>query len=220
MCTSVLWEQQCAALRDVACCLPLDLRTGNSMSAMAHSVLERAPERFSLAALSMGGHVAMEMLRQAPQRIERLALIDTRATVDSPDRLKAREGDEVLLREHGLSALIAQFPSRWLSAEHATRSELRQKVIDMAHAVGIKVREQQRQALLNRIDSRASLSQVTCPTLIMCGEDDQPNPVWMHHEMTKLIPGAHLRVLAGCGHLSPIEQPQEVSNALREWLHW
>lgn len=220
LCTPALWSMQCEALADVADCMPLPLSEGHSMAALAQSVLRRAPEQFSLAALSMGGHVAMELMRQAPERVERLALMDTRADVDSPERLKTRADDEALVRREGLSALVELLPDRWMLPAHAALPLLRQLVIDMALETGIEVRHQQLQALLGRIDSRASLAAISCPTLVMCGRQDAANPVWMHEEMVKRIPGARLQIIDDCGHLSPVEQPLAVSNALRNWLSW
>ncbi|WP_212745049.1 alpha/beta fold hydrolase [Hydrogenophaga sp. 2FB] len=199
--------------------MPLSLTDGVSMAELAQSVLRRAPERFSLAALSMGGHVAMEIMRQAPDRVERLALIDTRADVDSPERLKTRVDDDVMVKNEGFSALVDLLPGRWMLPAHAAIPHLRQLVIDMAMETGLEGRHRQLQALLGRIDSRASLATISCPTLVMCGRQDLANPVWMHEEMAKLVPAAQLQIIEDCGHLSPVEQPVAVSSALRSWLH-
>lgn len=220
LCTSALWAAQCAALDDVAECLPLSLSDGNSMAELAQSVLQRAPKRFSLAALSMGGHVAMQLMRQAPERVERLALIDTRADVDSPERLKTRADDEAKVASDGFRALVDLLPARWMLPAHAAMPHLRRLVVDMALDSGLEVRQQQLQALLGRIDSRPSLPAINCPTLVMCGRQDTANPVWMHKEMVALIPGARLRVIDDCGHLSPVEQPAAVASAMRDWLTW
>ncbi|GAA4333332.1 alpha/beta hydrolase [Pigmentiphaga soli] len=220
LCTGALWRAQCENLADVADCLPLELDTGSSMAEIARSVLDRAPPRFALTGLSMGGHVAMEVMRQAPERVERLALIDTRAGVDSPERLAVRQRDEELVERDGLAALIRLCPDRWMSPAHAQDPRLRGLVESMAAQVGPKVWRQQLDALLSRIDSRPSLRAIRCPTLIMCGREDVANPLWMHEEMAALIPGARLEVIEDCGHLSPIEQPAVVSAALRRWLRW
>ncbi len=190
------------------------------MAGLAEQVLSRSPEKFSLAGFSMGGHVAMEIMRRAPHRVKRLALIDTRADVDSPERLRLRERDARLVQDGGFEALAAQLPDRWMSATHAAESTLRERLLRMVRAVSDDTRQEQLAALLTRIDSRPFLPIITCPTLVMCGRQDAPNPVWMHEEMVALIPGATLRVIEDCGHLSPIEQPDAVSDALRDWLRW
>lgn len=220
LCTEVLWAAQCKALADVAECLPLPLDGGPSMAALAGAVLARAPARFALVALSMGGHVAMEIMRQAPERIERLALVDTRAGVDSPERLTVRAADDQIVRTQGFAALARTLPARWMGPRAAADPALCALVEGMVLSVSDEVRNDQLQALLGRIDSRPSLPAIRCPTLVMCGRDDKPNPVWMHEEMAQLIPGARLCILDDCGHLSPIEQPHAVSDALRDWLSW
>jgi pimeloyl-ACP methyl ester carboxylesterase len=218
LCTPVLWEAQCRALSDVADCLPLELAGGDTMRALARAALARAPDRLSLVGLSMGGHVAMEIMRQAPERVERLALVDTRAGVDSPERLRARERDARRVATEGFDALAAELPSRWMSASNAARPGLRDRVLAMVRSVREDTREDQIRALRSRIDSRPFLPAIACPTLVLCGRQDAPNPVWMHEEMAALIPGATLKIVEDCGHLSPVEQPDAVSSALRNWL--
>ncbi|WP_028605836.1 alpha/beta fold hydrolase [Ottowia thiooxydans] len=220
LCTPVLWEHQCAALAAVADCLPLALEGGGSMEELAKTVLEKASPQFSLVGLSMGGHVAMEIMRRAPERVERLALLDTRADIDSPERMAVRAQDDAIVRDQGFEALARTLPDRWMSARCAAMPELRATVLRMVRSVGEQSRQQQLRALLSRVDSRPSLSSIRCPTLVMCGRQDAPNPVWMHEEMAALIPGATLRIIEECGHLSPLEQPQEVSRALGDWLGW
>lgn len=214
LCTEALWSAQCDALSDIADCLPLPLLGADSMQGLAESVLDSAPARFSLAALSMGGHVAMEIMRLAPERVERLALIDTRADVDSPERLKLREVD----RDRSLLELVPELPARWMLPAHAADAGLAAHVADMALTIGEETRRRQQRALLARIDSRPSLRFVRCRTLILCGRQDIPNPIWMHEEMAGLIPDATLEIIERCGHLSPLEQPEAVTASLRRWL--
>lgn len=220
MCTSALWDAPCRALAEVAHCLPMALDEGDTMASVAAAILRRAPDRFALAALSMGGNVAMEIMRQAPQRVERLALIGTRAGVDSPERATLRQQDERLIATQGLNALISQFPDRWLARRHAQDPALRRFIIDMASAVSPDVRARQLRALTTRIDSYPSLARITCPTMIICGTEDQANPIWMQQEMAAHIAHSQLRFIEGCGHLSPIEAPETLSQMMREWLDW
>jgi len=177
------------------------------------------PSVVFLGGLSMGGHVAMEIMRNAPERIQRLALIDTRAGIDSPDRLKVRSQDKSLIEDQGFEALAAKFPDRWMHPSNAARTEMRDLVLQMVKSVSEEVREAQVRALLTRIDSRPFLPNIKCPTLILCGRQDIPNPVSMHEEMAGLIAGSWLQVIEDCGHLSPIEQPEVVTNALRDWMN-
>lgn len=218
LCTPVLWRTQREDLADVADTLALPLEGGDTMVALAEHVLSLAPARFALVGLSMGGHVAMEIMRRAPERVLRLALLDTRADIDSPERLRVREQDQRTVERGGFEALAITLPDRWMHPASAGRPELRALVLAMVHSVSTEVRQAQVRALLSRIDSRPSLSAIRCPTLVMCGRQDTPNPVWMHEEMASLIPGARLQVIEDCGHLSPIEQPQAVTAALRAWI--
>jgi pimeloyl-ACP methyl ester carboxylesterase len=220
LCAPSIWDEQVAGLSDLARGLPLSLLDADSMAGLAASVLARAPERFALAGFSMGGHVAMEIMRQAPHRVERLALVDTRADTDAPERMQVRLDDLQLVRERGIEALIPSLPGRWMLPEHAAREDLRERLAAMVRSVGAEGQRTQQRALMTRIDSLPSLAAITCPTLVFCGREDTANPVWMHEAMHGRIAGSRLRVVERCGHLSLIEQPAALVSAMREWLRW
>ncbi len=141
LCTPALWAHTCTALEDRAECRPLTLEGGASMGELAEAVLRRAPPRFSLVGLSMGGHVALEIMRRAPSRVDRLALVDTTADVDTPQRRALRERDEVLVREQGFEALARVLPDRWLSPRCAADPALRALVLEMVLAAGNALRD-------------------------------------------------------------------------------
>ena len=218
LCTARLWNDVIPLLSPVADCLPLPLDKGSSMRELAEDVLVRSPARFSLLGFSMGGHVAMEIMRLAPERVERLALLGTRADVDTEARMRSREADLERVRLHGLDALIPELPARWMNAAHAADTALCAVLADMVRAVGKRVQGTQQQALMTRPDSRASLAAIPCPTLFLCGREDIPNPVSTQMEMHRLVAASCLKVIEDSGHLVPIEQPHALGRALAEWL--
>lgn len=221
LCARPLWQAQMDALTaDGVVCRFLTLNDADSVASMAKHVLDHAPDRFSLAGLSMGGYVALEIMRQAPQRVERLALLDTTAKPDRPENLEIRQAAVQLARDHGLKALTGQLYSRWMHPEHAQRPELRAIVDGMAEEVGVLNQRLQVKAMISRPDSRRTLQGIACPTLVLCGREDAVTPLADHEEMAALVRSSHLRVIEHCGHLSTIEKPAEVIAAMREWLTW
>lgn len=212
-----LWHAQRADLADVADCVVGDLTHGDSLSALATQLLAQMPPQFALAGFSLGGYVAQELLRIAPERVERLALLDTSARADSPERAAQRRAQEASVRAGSTfvgfgERLMRQYvhPSRWQDAALLAR------VRDMTQRLGVEVFL--RQNRLEREDGRALLRAYTCPVLVLCGQDDVITPPALHEEMAALAPHAQLVQVPECGHLSPLEQPQAVTAALRAWL--
>lgn len=213
-----LWAAQTSALSGDAAVSAGDLAVADTISGLAASVLSRAPtERFALAGLSMGGYVALEIMRQAPERVTALALLDTSARADTP---ASTEGRRALMRlaETDFPAVIdALFPKLVLPA-HARDEALRRVFTNMALAAGKEAFLRQQAAIMGRIDSRPFLRHVACPTLVLCGRDDAVTPVEVHEEIAAAVPGARLEVVDECGHLSALEKPEAVTQALKEWL--
>ena len=190
----------------------------DTMTALAQAILAAAPERFALAGLSMGGYIAFEMLRQAPARIARLALLDTQARPESPEAATARRAQMELARREGLGAVIESQIPRLLHAPHQRDPALRALLHAMAEEVGLEGFLNQQQANLTRPDSRPTLPQVRCPTLVVVGAQDILTPPACAEEMAAGIAGARLTVLPECGHLCTLEQPRAVNEALTAWL--
>ncbi len=220
LCTGRLFDPQLLAFGDQAQCKVGNLNGADTVALMAKHVLDHAPEKFSLVGLSMGGYVSMEIMRQAPHRVERLALLDTSAAPDRPEQLERRNSDMQLAKDHGMTALTALLYERWLLPAHANDVALRAVIDLMAQDIGVVNQRLQQKAILNRPDSRRTLQGIACPTLVLCGRHDQVTPLSAHEEMAALIPNARLQVVEECAHLSTIEQPSAVSKALREWLTW
>lgn len=219
LCGPALWAAQLEALADLTCPRIADLTRDASMAGMAETVLETAPERFALAGLSMGGYVALEIFRRAPERVTRLALLDTSARADDPTRTAERHALLALARRGEFDAVTRRLLPLLI---HPDRFEndpaLCEAVLGMAQEVGCEAYLRQMDAIMGRPDSRAELPAIRCPTLVLYGAQDERTPPSLHREMAAAIPGARLVVVEACGHLSTMERPGEVSAAMRSWL--
>lgn len=220
LCDRRLWRHQAEGLADLAGrILVPDVTGGESVAEMAHGILEAAPERFSLAGLSMGGYVALEVMRQAPDRVEALALLDTSARPDTPEQTEARLALIGLARAGRFDEVWRGLMPKVVHPERVEDPGLRSTVREMAHAVGPEGFERQERAIIGRPDSRGDLPGISsCPVLVLCGRDDALTPPHLHEELADGIPGARLRQIEDCGHLSTLERPEAVTNAMREWL--
>jgi len=218
LCDQALWQAQATALEDIAKPAVADLTRDDSLPVMARRVLAAAPPRFALAGLSMGGYVAQEIMRQSPDRVSRLALLDSSARAETPAQT-ARRRTVIELAQRGAFKAVA--PQLWPLFVHPDRLEdtpLVNEFTAMAERVGPDAFLRQQQAIMARPDGRADLPRIAVPALLLCGREDQVTPLALHEEMASLIPGAHLLVIEHCGHLSTMERPAEVAAALRRWL--
>jgi pimeloyl-ACP methyl ester carboxylesterase len=213
-----LWARQAAALVDLAEVSVGDLTQDDSLGDMADRVLAGAPARFALAGLSMGGYVAMEIMRRAPERVERLALLDTTARPDLPEQTQRRRDAVELARSGGFDKIMPTMLPMLLCAASLSDPSITGLAKDMARAVGAEAFIRQQTAIMGRPDSRPSLAAIRCPTLVLCGAEDALTPPDRHHEMAGLIAGSRLVIVEGSGHLSPMEQPAAVLDALAGWL--
>jgi pimeloyl-ACP methyl ester carboxylesterase len=188
------------------------------MDAIAARLLAAAPPRFALAALSMGGYIAFEILRQAPHRVARLALLDTGARADTPEQSERRLR-LIELAQAGRFLEIADllFPL-FVDRRHHGDAELRQIVRRMAEETGAEAFVRQQRAIMSRPDSRGDLAAIRCPTLVLVGDGDELTPPALAQEIAAGIFGARLVVVPQSGHLSTLEQPQAVTDALMQWI--
>lgn len=189
-----------------------------TIAAIARRVLDDAPPRFALCGLSMGGYIALEIVRQAAGRVDRLALLDTNARDDSPEAQEKRRAN-IALAESGRFEEAIELV--WPMLVHPDRhgdAALKQIHIDMCHDVGAEAYVRQQRAILTRADSRPLLGSIKCPTLVLVGEQDELTPPFLSEEMAAGIPGAKLVKVPHCGHLSTLEQPDAVNAALAEWM--
>lgn len=217
LCDEALYEPQ-QALADIADITVADVTAPPSIAAMAEAVLAVAPEEFALLGLSMGGYVAFEVLRQVPGRVRRLALLDTAARPDTAEQSARRRQLIELAGREGIRAPLDALWPREVAPSRITDAELRQRIEAMGERLGVGVFVRQQEAIVARADSRHDLAGIGCPTLVLCGREDAICPLDAHEEMAAGIPGADLEVIDDCGHLSTLERPEQVNEALRRWL--
>ena len=190
----------------------------DSMAGIARRILADAPPRFALVGLSMGGYIAFEILRQAGARVVKLALLDTQARADSEEVRAARRAQMDVARAVGLTPVVDALIPRFVHPARAQEAPLRALLHEMAAEVGRDGYLNQQNANMGRPDSRAGLARIRCPTLVLVGDADALTPPELAREMADRIPGARLTVIPECGHLSSIERPLAVNEALRSWL--
>jgi pimeloyl-ACP methyl ester carboxylesterase len=220
LCDAALWEPQLSDLADIADFFVADLSDHETMKDIAASVLRDSPwKEFALAGLSMGGYVAQEIMRQAPRRVTRLALLDTRSRPELPEETKRREQFMKLAQtERGFTPVTNRMLPLMLHPSRVKDAPLVKVIREMAERTGVEAYIRQQKAIISRPDFRPELAKIKCPTLVMCGRQDQLTPIENSEQMARTIPGAKLVVVEECGHMSTLEQPKEVNRAMRNWL--
>jgi len=219
LCTADLWRDQITALSDIADITIGDHTQDDSMPAIAERILTNAPERFALAGLSMGGYIVLEMMRQAPERITHLAIMDSRAVADTPEDRQKRI-DFMKLVEQG-SAFKGVTSSLLPALIHPSRlddDDLIARIFKMAEDIGKDAFIRQERALLAREVLWDTLKTITCPTMVLAGADDKLIPTKIQREMAVEIPTAQYVEIPICGHLPTMEEPEITSKYMRYWL--
>lgn len=217
MCDGRLFQAQKASLsRNGYLCLDGDITRSASIESIAHDVLTDAPKKFALAGLSMGGIVALEIVRQAPDCVTHLALLNTTAHAD---RVQEQRKTQICKVAEGKLSLVMQEELKPNYLAKCNRTSERLKLLtDMGLKLGEGVFAQQSIALMNRCSAHDILHNISCPTLVMTGRDDMVCTPEIHIELANAIPDAALSIIANCGHLSTMEQPQIVTSALLDLL--
>lgn len=218
LCTPRLYIDQIPALWRFGPVVVADHTRDDSMSGIAQRILANAPPRFALIGLSMGGYVSFELLRQAPDRVAKLALLDTTARPDLPEQTEQRKRQIDMARSGRFAAISDLLYPKFVAASRQNDRALQSIVRTMAEEVGPEAFVRQQTAILKRVDSRPDLALVRCPTLVVVGEHDVLTPSDRAAEIAAAIPSARQVVIADCGHLSALEQPQAVTRALTEFL--
>jgi pimeloyl-ACP methyl ester carboxylesterase len=190
----------------------------NSMGAIARRILAEAPPRFALAGHSMGGYIAFEIVRQAPQRVAKLALINTQARPDTTEATARRRSQIARAKAGEFRAVLDELFFGFVHPSRRDDAALRQLVYDMGDDLGPEAFVRQQTAIMGRPDSRPTLAWIKCPTLVLTGDEDNTVPNSLSAEMAEGIHGAKLTILSDCGHLPQPEQPQATADALVEWL--
>lgn len=218
LCTARLWREQIGALEDGFSIQVAEHHLDDNLPDSARRILDKAPARFSLAGLSMGGYIAFEIWKQAPERVERMALLDTRATKDTPEETQRRK-DLLALADRGrFTGISERLMPLFIHEDRLSDRDLTDAIVQMAADTGKDGFIRQTRALMARPDARALCKTIDVPTLVLCGRQDALTPVAMHEEMADLMPDSNLVVIENCGHLSTMETPDEVTRAMRNWL--
>lgn len=215
---ATLWDHQARHLAEVADVRVMASSGHDSVEALAGALLDSAPERFLLAGLSLGGYVAMEIMRRAPARVIKLALLDTNARPDTTEATETRRQAIALVKAGRFPSVVAASLPRLIHPARLDDRELTLAIRQQGERVGAEAYIRQQTAIIARPDSRPGLPAVACPTLVLCGRQDVLSPLEMHIEMAGLIPGARLAVIEDCGHLPPMERPQAATALLRDWI--
>lgn len=219
LCDAALWAEQVNALRGLADPIMIgDLTRHDSMAGMAEAILAEAPPRFALAGLSMGGYCAQEIMRRAPERVTRLALLDTSARADSDEQRARRRGLIELAQKGEFKGVTPRLLPLLIHPDRLQDEALTRTVTGMAERIGKAAFLRQQKAIMGRPDGRPDLARIACPTLVLVGRQDALTPVALHEEMAAGIRGARLVVIEDSGHLTTLERPDPVNAALEEWL--
>lgn len=218
LCDQRLFAQQLPALAAAAEVVVADLTSSDSMAALADGVLRQAPERFALAGLSMGGYVALEIMRRAGGRVTRLALLDTQARADTEEAKARRRGLMELTEKGEFRGVTPRLMPLFVHPERLGDTALTGTIQAMAEHVGRDAFLRQQRAIMARPDSRPGLAAIACPTLVLAGREDAITPPELQIEMAQAISQATLVLVPRCGHMAPLEQPEAVTRQLLAWL--
>jgi pimeloyl-ACP methyl ester carboxylesterase len=218
LCSARLYGPQVASLWPLGQVTVADHRRHADMAAIAAAILADAPPRFALAGLSMGGYIAFAIVRLAPERIAKLALLDTSARPDLPEQKAGREKFIAMAEAGKLADVVETLTPRFLHKNRHNDEALKRVVREMAAETGAEAFVRQTKAIMSRQDARPLLTTIRCPTLVLVGDGDELTPPELAKEIAGGIAGAKLTVVPDCGHLSTLEKPEAVNVALSDWL--
>jgi pimeloyl-ACP methyl ester carboxylesterase len=220
LCDAWVWQAQVEGLRDVCEMRPWPNFYGyNSLEGMARAVLAAAPERIHVCGHSMGGRVAFEMVRAAPERILSLVLLDTSTGPAAPEETEARGELVALARREGMAAMAAEWLPPMVHPKRLSDRPFMDALTQMVCRATPEIFAKQQHALLMRSDAHPLLPKIACPTLVGCGADDAWSPLAQHEEIAAAIPGAQLVSIPDSGHMVSVEAPDALTACLRDWMH-
>lgn len=218
LCSARLYGPQIEGLWPLGPVTVAEHKRDAEIGAVAARILAETPPRFALAGLSYGGYLAFELMRQAPERIAKLALLDTSARPDTPEQTAARYAFIEMAEGGRFSEVIETLTPRFLQPRRRGEPALKATLSAMAADTGPEAFVRQEKAIVSRPDSRPFLSRIRCPTLVLTGDNDELTTPELAKEIAGGIPGATLTIVPDCGHLSTLEQPAAVNVALTDWL--
>ena len=219
LCDARLFDPQVRNLSDIASPVVADMTGSDTIAALAASAIARMPAGpFAVAGLSMGGYVALEVMRQVPERTTGLALLNTNARPDSPESSENRRRLMAVAQSKGVLAVNAALVPKLVHPDHVGDTALVKVLDGMAESVGVEGFARQQRAIIGRIDSRPHLGAIRVPAMVLAARDDAIMPFEVSEEMAQGIPGAVLEIVEHCGHISSLEQPEAVTARLRAWM--
>lgn len=218
LCTEIMWRPQVTEFAGDHNITIGETKLDNSISGMASRILADAPDEFALAGLSMGGYVAFEMMRQAPDRVTRLALLDTRATCDTAVETERRKDMLALAGKGRFHGVTDRLMPLLVHPDRLSETDLTGGIKQMARDVGPDGFVRQTEAIMDRRDSRDTCLEIAVPSLVLCGRQDKVTPLHQHEEMASLLPDVEMVIIEDCGHMSTMERPAETNSALMDWL--
>lgn len=219
LCDATLFEHQLANLTDVCDPIAVDVHHQDNLPDVAAYVLAQVDSEFAVAGLSYGGIVAFELWRQAPKRITKMALLNTNPYPAAPQTRESQQRFVGMAHLGEFREVTTDFlKDIMLHPDHQKDTILREKVLNMAKTIGIEGFVNEVKAQLARPSAIPDLPHITCPTLVLTGREDTVVPLQYHQEMHAQLPNSRLVVVEHCGHLTTMEQPDFVTNALRDWL--
>lgn len=218
LCDGALWRYQIAHLEGTAACHVADTARQDSIAAIARDVLANAPPQFALAGLSMGGYVAFEIMRQAPERVLKLCLLDTSARPDTDEQREKRRLLLVMAERGQFKGVTPRLLPMLIHPGRLDDIELTDAITAMAERMGRSAFRNQQTAIMNRIDSHPVLKTIRCPVQVIGGRQDALTPPDIVREIADGIDGARYEAIEECGHLPPLEKPEETSVIMKRWL--
>jgi pimeloyl-ACP methyl ester carboxylesterase len=218
LCDATVWRHQIEDLGDIAEPAVPDYLNCDTLPAMAQKTLDAAPERFALAGHSMGARVALEMFRLAPERITRLALLDTSIIPVAPDEPRKRRELLDKVRRDGMEVLVRDWLPPMVWKAHHRDASIMEPLRAMVRGMNPEIFARQINAMLTRPEEASLLARIGCPALVLCGRHDAWRSPEQHAEWAYDIPGVHFEIIENCGHMAPWEKPSEVTASLRRWL--
>jgi pimeloyl-ACP methyl ester carboxylesterase len=219
LCDRALWRHQIEHLADIADIIVADVSGQDSMAAMADAVLSQAPAgKFALAGLSMGGYVAFEIMRRAPERVSQLALLDTMARKDTEEQRQRRLSMMAQAEKGDFKGVTSRLLPLFIHADRLKDEPLVDEIMAMTKRVGRDAFLREQTAIMGRPDSRLHLGEIRVRTLVLVGRQDALTPVELHEELASRISRAKLAIVENCGHMSTMERPEPVTAVMRYWL--
>ena len=218
LCDENLWSHQIRTLADIADVSVADLTRDDSIEAMAARTLSEAPETFALAGLSMGGFIALEIVRSFPERVQRMAILDSNARADTPEKAESRYQMIEQVKQGRFEKVASSLLPLFVHPDRMEDRNLVDEITGMVGRVGADNYIRQQHAIISRRDHVAHLGKIECPTCVVCGKQDILTPPELSEEIAESVPDAKLHVIDDCGHLTTMERPAVVSAVMRQWL--